>query len=389
MTSPMSPTAAPTPSPGPSSSQAPQTVYVNNATATNSVSAFRLGNDGVLSPVAGSPFASGGTSGGFEAIAVSGDGRMVFASNSASNNVSSFSVDASTGSLIPVSGSPFALGGATNLFPTPWMAVSPDNRFLLVAKNTEIAVLAIQANGSLASVPGSPFPTAEGAVLNMKLLPNGGFVFVSETTGGKPPTNVIQAFRLDSTGTLSTAAMFLTHISGKIDADGPEFLEANCASNLLFASEGGVPVAIDVFNIANDASLNLASRFEMITNTNLLPFGIVLSPDERFLFLANGGNDSTNTLMVAANGALSELPGNPWFPLNTGQLGPHAIAVNASGTLVVSAVRELFTSIGRQFLVVQQVHPDGALGPPTGMPVTIGQGGQQAIAVSPPKHCNV
>jgi 6-phosphogluconolactonase (cycloisomerase 2 family) len=311
----------------------------------------------------------------------------VFASNSASNNISSFSVDRTSGSLTPVTGSPFALGGSTSLFPSPSMAVSPDNRFLLVAKATEIAVLAIQANGSLVPLAGSPFPISGVGILNMKLLPNGEFLFVTETTGGKPPTNVIESFRLESTGALSTVGMFSTHISGKIDADGPSVLEANCASNLLFAAEGGVPVAIDVFNIANDASLHLASRFEMVTNTDLVPFGMVLSPDERFLFLADGGNDSTSTLMVAANGTLSELPGSPWFPLNTGQVGPHAIAVNASGTLVVSAVRQLFVKTGQQFLVVQQVHPDGALGPPPGMPVNIGQGGQQAIAVSPPKQC--
>jgi 6-phosphogluconolactonase len=338
--------------------------------------------------VGGSPFASGGTSGGFvEGIAVSRDSRFVFASNSASNNVSSFSVDASTGSLTPITGSPFALGGSTDMFPNPSLTVSPDNRFLLASKNAEIAVFAIQANGSLVPVAGSPFPISQVAILNTKLLPNGEFFFATETTGEKPPTYVIESFRLEPTGALSTASIFATHISGKVDAYGPSVLEANCASNLLFAAEGGVPVAIDVFNIANDASLQLASRFEMVTSTDLVPSAMVLSPDEQFLFLADGGNDSTSTLMVAADGTLTELPGSPWFPLNTGQLGPHAIAVNASGTSVVSAVRQLFVSIGQQFLVVQQVHPDGALGPPPGMPVNIGQGGWQGIVVSPPKRC--
>lgn len=50
-----------------------------------------------LTPVTGSPFSSGGT--GTEQLAVSTTGKMVFAANSTTRNVTSFSMDTSTGAL--------------------------------------------------------------------------------------------------------------------------------------------------------------------------------------------------------------------------------------------------------------------------------------------------
>ena len=80
-------------------------VYVANL-ESNTVSAYSVGANGALTPVAGSPFAAG-----LEpfSVAVNLLGWFVYVANTGSNNVSAYSVGAN-GALTPVAGSPFAAG---------------------------------------------------------------------------------------------------------------------------------------------------------------------------------------------------------------------------------------------------------------------------------------
>ena len=80
-------------------------VYVANL-ESNTVSAYSVGANGALTPVAGSLFAAGS---GPESVAVDLLGRFVYVANTGSNNVSAYSVGAN-GALTPVAGSPFAAG---------------------------------------------------------------------------------------------------------------------------------------------------------------------------------------------------------------------------------------------------------------------------------------
>jgi DNA-binding beta-propeller fold protein YncE len=87
-------------------------VYVPN-TADATISAFTLDNtSGMLTPVAGSPFPSGGVGSinGPLGIATDNSGHLVYVCN-ASNDISVFSINSGSGALTLVSGSPFADGG--------------------------------------------------------------------------------------------------------------------------------------------------------------------------------------------------------------------------------------------------------------------------------------
>lgn len=87
-------------------------VYVPN-TADATISAFTLDSaTGGLTPVSGSPFPSGGngTINGPLGIAADGAGKFMYVCN-ASNDVSAFSINSTTGALTPVGGSPFPDGG--------------------------------------------------------------------------------------------------------------------------------------------------------------------------------------------------------------------------------------------------------------------------------------
>jgi len=75
---------------------------------SNNVSAYTInGTTGALVPVVGSPFSAG--QGPFS-VTVDPTGRFAYVANVDSNNVSAFTIDGLTGVLTPVDGSPFPAG---------------------------------------------------------------------------------------------------------------------------------------------------------------------------------------------------------------------------------------------------------------------------------------
>ncbi len=72
------------------------------------VSAYTIdATSGALTPVAGSPFAAGGFT---DILAVDPTGKFAYVANVYSNNVSAYTIDGTSGALTPVAGSPFAAG---------------------------------------------------------------------------------------------------------------------------------------------------------------------------------------------------------------------------------------------------------------------------------------
>lgn len=84
-------------------------VYVSN-NGSNTVSAYAINpTTGALTPVTGSPFATGSGPG---TVAINAAGSLAYVTNGGSNDISAFKINASSGALTPVAGSPFAAGSA-------------------------------------------------------------------------------------------------------------------------------------------------------------------------------------------------------------------------------------------------------------------------------------
>jgi len=193
-------------------------LYVANSNATaDSVGAYAIDStSGALSTVPGSPFAAGS---GPVWVAVDPSGKFVYVANAGSNDVSAYTIDANTGALTGVAGGPFAAG----LNPTA-VTVDPSGTFLFVANSgganpgaTNVSAYTIDANtGALTAVAGSPFGTAT-LPDSVAVDPSGKFVYVAN---GDPPANSISAYVIDA----NTGA--LTPISGSPFAAGanPRFI---------------------------------------------------------------------------------------------------------------------------------------------------------------------
>ncbi|HLW53842.1 MAG TPA: beta-propeller fold lactonase family protein [Candidatus Angelobacter sp.] len=119
----------------------------------NAVLAFTIGSSGALTPISGSPFASGTQP---VALASAPEGNLLFVANKGSNNVSAFVIAKGSGALGAVSGSPFATGGTGPSF------VAASGAFVYVGDQgtNDVAAFAIGSNGALTAVPNSPFNVA-------------------------------------------------------------------------------------------------------------------------------------------------------------------------------------------------------------------------------------
>jgi 6-phosphogluconolactonase len=126
-------------------------VYVANG--DGNISAYRIGEEGILTPVAGSPFPAGNDPVSIVATPLS---KFVYVANSFSNNISAYRIG-ENGALKPLAGSPFPLGAGS-------MTVDFLGRFLYVAAGNTVSAYHIGKDGALTAVPGSPFPAGFSAV---------------------------------------------------------------------------------------------------------------------------------------------------------------------------------------------------------------------------------
>jgi 6-phosphogluconolactonase (cycloisomerase 2 family) len=360
--------------------------YTNNETfVNNTVSGFAVGANGALTPIAGSPFPTGGGGfggGGFFAanrVTVSTAGRFLYASNAASGSVTGFSINPATGFLTPVPGSPFlvdAFGSVQGYS----LAVTPNNKFLYCANDAfgTLSVFSIGGNGSLTPVPGSLIILGQQPD-GIKVSPDGRFLSASLVNVG-----LVAMFSIANNGALTAVP------GSPFPASAPQVfplvagIDINCASNLLFAGIAtSGPTVIDVFNIAPNGALSSipGSPFTFGGQNSNIPF---LSPNGRFLFVSNqytsGFAGSITVLNVAANGSLTQVPGSPFA--NPGGSFPSGMATDASGKF-------LFAANDNPAISVFSIATNGVLSPVPGSPFfTGGSGDLSSVAVYPGKSCS-
>jgi 6-phosphogluconolactonase len=146
------------------------------------------------------PFATGTQP---SSITVDESGKFAYVANDVSNDVSAYTIDSTTGALTALVASPFAAGSN----PTA-VIVDPSGTFVYVANfngggtpgGNNISAYTINANtGALTPVTGSPFATGMNPS-SVRTDPSGKFLYV---TNENPTVNNVSAFTIDaSTGAL-------------------------------------------------------------------------------------------------------------------------------------------------------------------------------------------
>ncbi|MEP6763032.1 MAG: hypothetical protein ABJB66_01915 [Gemmatimonadaceae bacterium] len=213
-------------------------VYVlsNSPTAgQNSVLAYRRAGDGSLSAMSGSPFLTGGTGTANPTqalgpddidtpIAVSADHHRMFAVNPGSNTIAVMTIS-SSGALTPVPGSPFASGGINPAS----VAVSGDKLFVLNKSNDPAQITSqlpnytaftIASTGALTPIVGSTVNTIAGASPQLVLLsPSKTLLFGADFMAPGTPSHqgALRSFTVSPAGALAPAPGTPLDIPGPVE----------------------------------------------------------------------------------------------------------------------------------------------------------------------------
>jgi len=333
-------------------------VYVdNNSAITNSVAGFERHLDGTLTPISGSPFATGGAGtgrplGSAGAIQFSADGRYVLAVDAASNEISILRIrhdgsldlvdTVSSNGTTPVSlavagdlvyvanngigGSNytgFTLNGGGHLRPIADSAYalpddalpghvlfSGDGRHLVgtrvgpAAGPSSIDSFSVGDDGRLTPAPGSPFAAQRIGPFGSAFRPtNPDQLYVSNAHDG-PLAGSVSAYGVAVDGTL-------TPIGSSPFADNqtaPCWVEISHDGNFLFAINTGSS-SISSYAINADGSLTLLGSVPF-SGTGLRPFDARLDPSGAFLYVVDAGAAKVSAFAVSG-GTLAELSSSP------------------------------------------------------------------------------
>jgi 6-phosphogluconolactonase len=332
-------------------------VYANDNTATaNTVAAFRRHRDGSLTPLPGSPFATGGAGtgagiGSQGSLQSAFDGRYVLAVDAGSDQISVLAVRRD-GSLRPVPGGTVSSGGVqpvsiaihddlvyvanagaggTNytgfvlgfngvLHPLPGSTVTlPDGSqpgdVLFNATGSKLAATRVGTSlidsfvvghdGHLHAAPGAPYAAQGPGPFGSQFRPTDpGELYVSNAHGGAG-NGTVSAFRDGRDGTL-------TPIGSSPFADrqtAPCWVEISHDGRYLFAVNTAQP-SISSYAINHDGTLTLLGSTPFHNPTGLGPVDARLSPDGDTLFVVDGGTSQVSAFRVHG-GSLTELPFSP------------------------------------------------------------------------------
>ena len=238
---------------------------------SNEISVFNIGSSGALARVTGSPFfVVGGSSPGFLLLHPSGNFLYVSNLNSPTGAISDFSINATTGALTQISGSPFPTAGSS---PGPSiMASDPAGKFLYVSlsgtasANNQVAAFTVNSStGALTPIAGSPVTVGRDPQ-GLAVTPDGKFLFIANFLD-----NTISAFSID------VASGVLTPTAGSpfMANNGPSKVAIDPSGKFLDVTNN-VGGDISVFTI--NASINAATG--LLSPIGGSPFGTLTQPKD-------------------------------------------------------------------------------------------------------------
>jgi 6-phosphogluconolactonase (cycloisomerase 2 family) len=284
---------------------------------------------GAITIVTGSPFTSGFSAGICPDLAAADPkGMLLFVPDACNSNIAAFTIDSKTGGLTPVTGSPFAAG--TISFNVEQPVVDPSAKFLYVPEDGgHILGFNIGPGGALTAITGSPF-AAGGNNETVVVHPNGKFLYAADGNNvGNVPGPSISGFSIDATSGALTA------VTGSpfALADVPKFLAIDRTGKYLYVT---APESDTVLAFSIDTSTGALTQLtgSPFASGGLNPQDIAVSPDGKFVFVANNGDVDTATngsvsafALNASTGALTAVAGSPF----TAGPNPKRLAVDPSG----------------------------------------------------------
>ncbi len=292
-------------------------VYVNdNTSPVNTVAGYNRLSDGTLTPIAGSPFVVGGSGTGHAdasqgSLELSQDNHYLLAVDAGSNQISVLRIQPD-GSLRAAAGSPFASNGVDPV------SIAVAHNLVFVANagpgvnpgDTNYTGFKLDGNGSLTPIAGTTYPLPSNAKPGDILFNRDGTRLVGTRVG----TSEIDSFYVLPDGLLTVAPGSPFDAQAFSPAQGwgqlgSEFSPTNpdqlFVSDAHTAAGGPAPGLLSSFTVAENAVLTPLGA--PVSNDGTASCWIEITHDGRYLFTVNTASATISSYAIAASGALTFL----------------------------------------------------------------------------------
>jgi len=325
----------------------PRAVYtLTNQVAGNAVAVFARAGDGTLTP-AGS-FSTGGAGTGVGlgsqgAVTLSNDGRLLFAVNAGSNDVSVFRVNPEGLSLLSRTPSGGTLPAS--------VTVSRNVAYVLNTGGAgNISGFTVGSSGGLTPIAGSTksLSTATAGPAEVSFSPDGRQLVVTEKG-----TSLLDVYPVDKNGVAGERTSYTS-------AGGTPFGFAFGPRNLLFVSEAAAPGSASSYALNDEGNLQVVSGAALTHHG--APCWAVVTADGRFGYTGNGSG-SVSGFRIAPDGAIRLLGDGGAAVISS---GVNDIALSANSRYLY-----VLQTGGAQAIHAFRIQNDGslrALGPVGGLP---------------------
>jgi 6-phosphogluconolactonase (cycloisomerase 2 family) len=269
---------------------------------SNQISVLRVRDDGTLKQVAGGTVSSGGA----RPVSIAIHGNLVYVANAgdAASNYTGFRLG-DNGRLTPIAGSTIPLPAGSQ--PGDVLFNSTGTKLVGTRVNSSlIDSFVVGADGRLTAAPGSPYVAQGLGPFGSEFRPtNPDQLFVSNAHNVGAGTGTISAFRDSRNGTLSPigsspfADLQTAPCWVEISHDGRFLFTVNTASG-----------TISRFSIARGGALTLLGSTPVRSTGGVGAVDARLSPDGRFLFVDESKIGAVGAFAVHG-GDLTELSSSP------------------------------------------------------------------------------
>ena len=316
-------------------------LYVNDNTAgTNTIAAFDRHADGTLTPLPGSPFTVGGAGtgtgiGSQGALQITSNGKYLLAVDAGSNQISVLRIN-DDGELSPVGGGPVSSGGVKPV------SIAVHGSLVYVANagdgGSNYTGFTLNPGGHLRPIAGSTVALPAGSSPGDVLFNSDGTRLIGAEVG----PSVIDSFVIGANGLLTAApgSPFAAQGPGPF---GSEFRPTDPTQLFVSNAHGGPGNGtISAFSDGSDGTLTSIDT-SPFPDFQTAPCWVEISHDGQFLFTVNTASNSISRYAIAGDGSLSLLGSTSLGSANVGaedaRLGPNGgtLWVVDTGVRAVSA----------------------------------------------------
>lgn len=282
---------------------APAAILYTNNYNSEQLASFTVGADGLLTPVAGSPFQFADPTEGFS---ITPDGRFMVESFGFDSKAGSFALSPDGG--ITEAQAPIGPGG----YGTP--AITPDGQFAYIyAAPSGVIAYRLGPDGSMTKIAG-PFGSADGSI--PAITTDGRFLFLPNYS-----TGTVERFAIQPTGSLESLG------TTPVGTNGPIAVRVTPDGRfaILLVDPSSGPGDLRSFAIGADGSLTEVGV--PIATTGAVSGPQVISPNGKFVYKTDGNEESITAYSIGADGALAQIGS----PTPTGLSQPQGVGMSNDG----------------------------------------------------------